>query len=55
MFNSPQSEGVSCLKYFYVLKRENRLNWILNNFYLKLFFSYNRWNWDEKMNIPEKM
>ncbi len=26
-----------CLKYYNVLKRENRLNWILNDFYLKLY------------------
>ncbi len=43
-------ERLPCLKYYNVLKRENRLNWILNNFYLKLFFSYNpyfwqRWTW----------
>ncbi len=32
------------LRYYDVLKRENRLNWILNNFYLK-FFSYNKYFW----------
>ncbi len=31
-------ERLPCLKYYNVLKWENRLNWILNNFYEKLFF-----------------
>ncbi len=46
---SPQSgarvlERLPCLKYYNVLKWENRLNWILNNFYLN-FFSYNPYFW----------
>ncbi len=42
-------ERLLCLKYYNVMKRENRWNWTLNNFYLKLFlcnpYFWQCWAW----------